>query len=105
MNFKGISQILVAKLLAWLSLFKHTVEERPCSTKATSTLRSMMERSVHILEMQEAQEPKASKSDYILTFKGKEESAFHICHNLEWRCTCSFVHVFMQSLTVDFVGS
>ena len=48
---------------------------------------------------------KGSKSDYILTFKGKEESAFHICHNLEWRCTCSFVHAFMQSLTVDFVGS
>ena len=28
MNFKGISQIRVAKLLAWLSLFKHTVEDK-----------------------------------------------------------------------------
>ena len=59
MNFKNILQKLVANLLAWLSLFKHTVEERPCSTKATSTLRSVMERSVHILEMQEAQEAQA----------------------------------------------
>ena len=31
-NFKGISQVLVAKLLVWLSLLKHT--ERPCSMKA-----------------------------------------------------------------------
>jgi len=38
---------------------------------------------------------------YILTFIGKEESTFHICHNLEWRCTCSFIHVFMLRLTVD----
>ena len=35
--FKCISQILVAKLLVWLSLFKHMVKEGPCSTKTTST--------------------------------------------------------------------
>ena len=49
----------------WLSLFEHMVKVRPCSTKATCTQRSMMERSVHILEMQEVQEPMPSKSDYL----------------------------------------
>ena len=66
MNFKGISHILVAKLLVG-SVCSNTryVEEKPCSVNATSTQRSMMERSVHILEMQEAQEPMPSKSDYL----------------------------------------
>ena len=43
-----------------------------------------MERSAQ-LEMQEAQEPIPSKSDYRLTFIEKEESVFHVCHNHEWK--------------------
>ena len=67
--------------------------------------RSVIERSMHILEMQEAQEAMPSKSDYIFTFIEQEKNTLHVCHNHEWRCTCSFVHVFIQRLTVDFVGS
>ena len=44
-------------------------------------------------------------SDYLWTFIEKRESALHIFHNLERKCTCSFVRVVMQRLTVDFVGS
>ena len=45
----------------------------------------MMEKSVHILEMQEVQEPVPSKSDYLVTFIEKEESAFHVYLLI---CTC-----------------
>ena len=31
----------------------------------------------------------------------RERSAFHISHNHERRCTCLFVHLFMQKLTID----
>ena len=65
----------------------------------------MMERSEHFGDAR-GQEPMPSKSDYLWTFIEKEKMLFTyaiIMH--EQRCTCSFLHVFMQTLTVDFMGS
>ena len=63
--FKGISQILVAKLLVWLSLFK--LWKKGVALQSLQIPNDQWRRGVHILEMRGAQEQNKipSKSDYL----------------------------------------
>ena len=90
MNFKCISQILVAKLLVWLSLFKHMVRGG----------KALLYKGYKYLKLPDGKE----WQEWLPMNHYREGSAFHVCHNLEQRCTCSFVHVVMQRFTVDFMG-
>ena len=65
--------------------------------------RSMMETSEHFGD---ARGTRANaQQEWLPINLYRERSAFHISHNHERRCTCLFVHLFMQKLTIDFVGS
>ena len=108
MNFKGSSHNTGCQAISMAQFVQTHVGGKALLYKGYKYLKIPKDpcwKGVNIIEMQEVQEPMPSKSQYLWTFIEKRESAFHIFHNLKRRCTCSFVHVVMQRLTVDFMGS